>query len=240
MFEFEVCAESVAATIAAREGGADRIELCSALSEGGLTPSDGLIRAAVRESGLPVHMILRPRGGDFVYSEVEFELMLAELEHGRQLGVSGFVFGMLDVRGRVDTEKTKRVVEAAGGLEVTFHRAFDCARDLPEALEEVIGTGCRRVLTSGGGPSVLEGAEVLSGIVAQAGERIKVALGGGLRLAHAAELAQRTRARAFHGSMRRLSQSPHGCIPGETSCPSWSVDPEDIRAMIRTLKGGLG
>src|SRR6202051_590481 len=122
---FELCAESVDACLAAGDGGAHRIELCSALSEGGLPPSHGLIREAVRRSGLPVHVLLRPRGGDFVYGATELEVMREDLEHARRLGASGVVLGILHRDGTVDAEKTDEFVAMAGPLEVTFHRAFD-------------------------------------------------------------------------------------------------------------------
>src|SRR6185437_15069829 len=121
---FELCAESIQACLSAREGGAHRIELCSALSEGGLTPSHALISEAVQRSGLPVHVLLRPRGGDFLYTADEFQLMRDDLIHARRLGAKGFVLGILQSDGRVDTERTRELVELATPLEITFHRAF--------------------------------------------------------------------------------------------------------------------
>src|SRR5579859_2789768 len=147
---FEVCAESIEACIAAREGGADRVELCSALSEGGLTPSHGLAREAIRRAGLPVHVMLRPRGGNYVYTDAEFEVMCEDLAHARALGASGFVVGILRADESVDVERTRRVVELAAPLEVTFHCAFDSVADPVRALEDVIETGCHRLLSSGG------------------------------------------------------------------------------------------
>jgi copper homeostasis protein len=233
--QFELCAETMQACLVARDGGADRIELCSALSEGGLTPSHALIREAVRKSHLPVYPILRPRGGNFVYTDSEFDLMAGDLRNSLQLGVSGFVIGLLTEAGSIDLERTKRLVALAGPLEVTFHRAFDCAKDLPQALEDVISTGCERLLSSGGAPNVLEGAAMLAHLVAQSAGRLRVAVGGGLRLQSAGAVARTTRATAFHGSMRRPSASAYACLPGEIACCTWSVDPEDIRQMIRAL-----
>src|ERR1700678_1154508 len=122
---FELCAESTQACLAAREGGADRIELCTALSEGGLTPSQGLIRAAVLRSGLPVHVLLRPRGGDFLYTDDEFALKPEDPPHARTPGARGFVLGILRTDGTVDMERTRELVDRAAPLEITFHRAFD-------------------------------------------------------------------------------------------------------------------
>jgi copper homeostasis protein len=138
---FELCAESIDACLIAREGGANRIELCTALSEGGLTPSHGLIREAVQRSGLPVHVLLRPRGGDFVYSDAEFDVMCEDLRHMRSLGVSGVVLGLLRADGTVEVERTRELVVMAGALEVTFNRAFDYTASIEQALEDVIATG---------------------------------------------------------------------------------------------------
>lgn len=237
--EFEVCAEQLNACVAARNGGANRIELCSALSEGGLTPSHGLIQAAVRSSGLPVHAILRPRGGDFVYSDVEYDLMRTDLLHARELGASGVVVGLLDRQGKVDVPRTSRLVELASPLQVTFHRAFDCVKDLPQALEDVIASGCGRLLTSGGMPDVWQGAEALAQLVTQAEDRIHVAVGGGLRLEHAAAVARITKATAYHGSMRRRHSSAYGCVPGEENCVCYTVEAGDIQIMIATLQAAL-
>ena len=138
---FEVCAEDLESCVAAREGGADRIELCCALIEGGLTPSHALISAAVAQNGLPIYTILLPRAGDFVYSDAEFALMQEDLEHARSLGVSGFVAGVLRPDGTVDGNRMRLLVEQATPLEVTFHRAFDAVADLEHALEDVIRNG---------------------------------------------------------------------------------------------------
>lgn len=244
---FELCAESIQACLAAREGGAHRIELCSGLSEGGLTPSHALIKEAVGRSGLPVHVLLRPRGGDFVYTADEFQLMREDLVHARRLGARGFVLGILLADGRVDIERTREMVALAAPLEITFHRAFDYAASLDQALEDVFASGCHRVLTSGGEPDVVSGAETLARLVRLAAGRIEIAVGGGLRRKNAASLAQSTGARHFHGSVRRAqADSP------ERGARSWEieefdqdgsaaarfiVDPNDVRAMIESLNG---
>jgi copper homeostasis protein len=219
--EFEVCAEGLAACDAAREGGAQRIELCCALSEGGLTPSHALLRAAVERSGLPVYVLLRPRGGDFVYSEDEWTLVEADLLHAKELGATGFVAGALDAAGRVDGSRMRRLVELAEGREVTFHRAFDAVADQARALEDVIAAGCARVLTSGGAPDVLAGVEQLRRLGEQAAERIVVMAGGGLRLESAAEVARISGLRRFHGSLR-----------------GQRLDAAAVRGMLATLAAG--
>jgi copper homeostasis protein len=239
---FELCAESVEACLAAHDGGAHRIELCTALSEGGLTPSHGLIRAAIAGSGLPVHVLLRPRSGDFLYTPAEFEVMRDDLKYARALGASGAVVGFLHADGNVDVERTREFVALAGPLEVTFHRAFDYAASHEQALEDVIATGCRRVLTSGGERDVVRGAKALALLVKQAAGRIDIAVGGGLRLNNAAGVARVTGAQHFHGSLRRRVASPMlykrpGMLEDDGALTETrvAVKSEDIRQMIENL-----
>jgi len=222
---FELCAEGIEGCLAAQAGGAHRIELCSALSEGGLTPSHALIEAAVRRSALPVYVMLRPRGGGYVYSAAEFALMEADLLHARALRVSGFVAGVLDAHGNVDRPRMRRLVELADGREVTFHRAFDETDDLDAALEHVIDCGCRRLLTSGGATDVETGAERLRALQQRAAGRIAVAAGGGLRLRNARYVAATSGVEQFHGSVR------HGP-------PESQVRAADVRALIDELSSG--
>lgn len=236
---FELCAESLEACLVASKGGANRIELCSALSEDGLTPSHALIRAAVQRSGLPVYVLLRPRGGDFLYDADEFALMQDDLQHARDLGASGFALGILRANSRVDVERTRELVKLAAPLEVTFHRAFDVTPSLEEALEDVISSGCRRVLTSGGACDVVAGSASLARLVERAAGRIEVAVGGGLRLENAASVARATKAVSFHGSARRrvtvggLSSQKEGF--GEVASARHVVLVEDVRGMVSAL-----
>jgi copper homeostasis protein len=239
---FELCAESIDACLVAREGGANRIELCSALSEGGMTPSHGLIREAVGLSGLPVHVLLRPRGGDFMYTDAEFEVMKEDLRHMRSLGASGVVLGALRADSTVDVERIRSLVELAGPLEVTFNRAFDNAASLEQALEDVIAAGCGRVLTSGGACDVVSGIPSLARLVKQAAGRIEIAVGGGLRLKNAAAVARATGARHFHGSIRRTVDGPMRYdVPdvlddaGSSMQTRFIVDSGDVRTMIENL-----
>jgi copper homeostasis protein len=236
---FELCAETLQACLVAREGGANRIELCSALSEDGLTPSHGFIQAAVKQSGLPVYVLLRPRAGDFVYSDAEFALMREDLLHARTLGASGFALGVLHVDGTVDLERTRELVQLADPLEVTFHRAFDLTPSLDEALEGVVATGCRRVLTSGGERDVVPGSDSLARLVERAAGRVDIAAGGGLRLDNAASVARATQVRHFHGSVRRKAAtvvSASGLAQSFTN--EYVVESGDIRAMIAALHEG--
>ena len=232
---FELCAEGIDACHAAREGGADRIELCSALSEGGLTPSHSLIHTAVRLGGLPVYVILRPRSGDYVYSAEEFALMQEDLEHAKALGVAGFVAGILRPDDTVDGNRMEQLVKQAAPLEMTFHRAFDSAANLEKALEDVIAAGCRRLLSSGGAANVRAGAEKLRSLIEQAAGRIEIAVGGGLRLDTAAEVARITGAWQFHGSVRHWE---HGSRAGSDGAVTdrMVTSSEDVRAMISVLR----
>jgi copper homeostasis protein len=237
---FELCAETIDACLAAREGGAHRIELCSGLGEGGITPSHGLIRDAVERSGLPVYVLVRPRGGSFVYSASEIDVMRQDILHIKELGAAGAVFGILRPDRQVDIEATRALVELARPLEVTFHRAFDTTPSLPQALEDVIATGADRLLTSGGQRNVVAGSAALAELVRLAGHRIEIAVGGGLGLRNAASLARATHAKHFHGSLRRrLKQAASPAKTVGDSMPLGSryvVDADAVRALIQRLE----
>ena len=201
-FTFELCAESLDACRVARAGGAHRLELCTDLRVGGLTPPLSLIEAAVGCSGLPVHVLLRPTAASFLYSSSVYAAIADSMQQARRAGAAGFVLGLLQSDGTVDREHTRALVELAGPLPVTFHRAFDTTPHLADALEDVISTGCSRGLTSGGADEVRAGASSLTRLVVQAGSRIQVAVGGGLTLENAAELVRRTGSRHYHASLR--------------------------------------
>jgi copper homeostasis protein len=168
----EICVEGIDGLIAAQEAGADRVELCASLVEGGITPSFGTAREALRLSNIPFHVIVRPRGGDFLYSEAEFASMLADVAALRDLGVAGVVVGCLTADGDIDEPRMRALVEAAGPLAVTCHRAFDMTRDPGEALEALIRSGVGRVLTSGQRDTAIEGIELIAALVKQAAGRI--------------------------------------------------------------------
>ena len=236
---FELCAETVDACLAARDGGADRIELCSGLSEGGLTPSHALIRAAIEQSGLPIHVLIRPRSGDFLYSPAEVGIMRDDITHVKSLGATGVVLGILLADGNVDIACTRALVELASPMKVTFHRAFDATPSLPVALEDVIATGCERVLTSGGQRDVVAGAHSLAELVLQARGRIDIAVGGGLRLQNATSLSRLTGAMHFHGSLRRRlsSTASSSAVDGTASGSSqYFVEPDTVRTVIHRLQ----
>jgi copper homeostasis protein len=206
----EICVDSVDGALAAERAGADRIELCAGLVEGGTTPSIGTIRVAVetvRRAG--VQVLIRPRGGDFLYSAAEVEAMLADIEAVRALASDvGFVLGALTPNGEVDVETTARLIEACGAAPVTFHKAFDLTRDLTRSLEALISLGVGRVLTSGGRPHAVDGAAMLARLVQLAGTRIRVLIGGGVRAANVAHLLAETGAQEVHLRAARTVGSP--------------------------------
>ena len=199
----EICAGSVESAIAARDGGAQRIELCAALEVGGVTPSAGLIAQARKIEGLTLNVIIRPRGGDFLYNEYEAACMEHDIRTCKQLGVDGVVIGALTAQGDIDTTLCKRLIEAAEGMSITFHRAFDMCRDPRKALEELIEMGCDRVLTSGQASTAQAGVTLLRELVEQANGRIIIMPGCGVNNSNAAAILQTTGAQEIHASARK-------------------------------------
>jgi copper homeostasis protein len=200
-FLLEVCVESVDYAVAAERGGAHRIELCSDLSSGGVTPSAGLMQTTRRHVHLPIHALIRPRAGDFCYSERELEIMRDDICAAKQCGMDGVVLGMLTKSARVDIERTKALVELAKPLPVTFHRAFDAAKNLEVSLEEVIQTGASRLLTSGGEARALDALPILARLVQAARGRILLMPCGGIRSDNIARIVRATQAQEFHSSV---------------------------------------
>ncbi|HET6621686.1 MAG TPA: copper homeostasis protein CutC [Dongiaceae bacterium] len=204
----EICIDSVEGAIAAGEAGADRVELCANLLEGGTTPSLGLMEATIARSKLPVQVMIRPRGGDFLYSEIEIEMMVRDIAAAKAAGAAGVVFGCLTADGQVDGTLTRRLIQAARPLSVTFHRAFDVARDPLEALQTLIGLGIDRLLTSGQEPNALEGAPLIRRLIELAAGRLIVMPGGGIAARNAARVVRETGAGEIH--FAALSESPSG------------------------------
>ncbi|MER9252566.1 copper homeostasis protein CutC [Mesorhizobium sp. M0598] len=176
----EICVEGIDGLLAAQAAGADRVELCASLIEGGITPSFGTVRTALELATIPFHVIVRPRGGDFLYSEVEYRSMLADVRALAELSVAGVVIGCLNADGTIDEQRMSELAQAAGSLNVTCHRAFDMTRDPTEALETLIRCKVGRVLTSGQRDTALEGADLLADLVRQADDRIIILGCGGL------------------------------------------------------------
>lgn len=204
---FEVCAGSIESISAAYKGGANRVELCSALSEDGLTPSVGMIRYAKSLEGLKVHVLIRPRCGDFVYTEDEIKCMEDDIRICRDLGVDGVVIGALTRDSEIDIDTCKRLIDAASGdgsskMNITFHRAFDVCIDPEKALEQIISLGCNRLLTSGQATSAEKGIPMLSKLVKQADGRIIIMPGAGVNEQNAARILDETGATEIHGSAR--------------------------------------
>jgi copper homeostasis protein len=198
---FELCATSQAAAIAAERGGADRIELCSNLPVGGVTPDPLLLQSVLAAVSIPVHVLIRPREGDFVYSAAEFAQMRQQVEAAKAAGASGVAIGILLPDGRVDVGRTRELADLARPMSVTFHRAFDEAANLDEALEAVIATGADHLLTSGGAENVMAGADAIAVIRRQAGTRLGIMAGAGLRLENLSEIVLRTGVSCLHGSL---------------------------------------
>ncbi len=206
----EICVDSLASAVTAERGGANRVELCSDLIEGGITPSAGLIQAVRSAISIDLFVMIRPRGGDVSYSPQEFDIMQADILHAGCLGANGVVLGMLQTDGKVDISRTAELVKLAQPMQVTFHRAIDLTPDLEAACEDVIATGAHRILTSGGMPTALSGAEQIARLVRRAGNRIRIMAGSGIHPRNAAELLQTTGATELHASLRRPVASPAG------------------------------
>lgn len=204
---FEICTNSVASCIAAQEGGANRVELCAGIPEGGTTPSYGEIAMARELLNIKLHVIIRPRGGDFLYSPIELKAMIKDIEMAKQLGVDGVVFGCLTPEGDIDMPVMKELMKASEGLSVTFHRAFDVCRNAEEALEQIISLGCQRILTSGQAATAELGAALLQKLNKQADGRIILMAGCGVNEKNIAYLAKETGIDEFHFSARESIKS---------------------------------
>ena len=198
----EVCANSAASCVAAEQGGAARVELCAGIPEGGTTPSYGEMVTARRAIGIRMNVIIRPRGGDFLYTPAEIQTMLLDIEAAKAAGADGVVFGCLKADGTIDAERNRELKQAAGSLSTTFHRAFDVCRDPFEALEQIIALGFDRILTSGQEATAPQGAELIARLVERAAGRIVIMPGCGVNENNVAELARRTGAQEFHMSAR--------------------------------------
>jgi copper homeostasis protein len=232
-FLFELCTESLNSARAGEAGGADRIELCANLRVGGVTPGFSLMKAAIEALAIPVHVLIRPRGGDFIYSAEEFAQMRRQVEQAKQAGAAGVVLGVLRADASVDVERSRALVELAHPMKVTFHRAFDEVPDLSEALEAVIRTGADCLLTSGGQPEVLAGADAIGRLREQAGGRLDLMSGGGLTLANLAEVVRRSGVSYLHGSLKGGRRDGAG---KEMDTERAAVLEADVREVIRLFR----
>ena len=233
-YTLEICAASLDSALAAQAGGAHRIELCQNLEQGGITPSYGLIRQVQAQVSLPVFVLIRPRPGGFVYDANELAIMRDDIVACRELGCAGVVLGALDTAGRVDQAACQELLQAAGSLQVTFHRAFDACPDQPQALEDVIALGCQRLLTSGGQPTAEAGQAQLAALVAQAAGRICIMPGAGISASNVRTLAARTGAQEFHASAKRTVPVESGA--GLFAAARWETDAALVAGLVEQLR----
>lgn len=241
----EICANSVESALKAQEGGAYRVELCAGIPEGGTTPSFGDMRMA--RQGLQqtkLHIIIRPRGGDFLYSPLEQEIMIHDIKVARQLGADGVVFGCLTADGEVDMPAMKKLMNAVGDMNVTFHRAFDMCKDPLKALEDIIELGCTRILTSGQEANAVKGIPLLKELVKQADGRIIIMPGCGVNPNNIRQIAEETGASEFHFSGRSSYESemifrnPKVSMGGTVKIEEYQRDitnPEIVKAALAEL-----
>ena len=236
----EIATSDFTTTQFAVEGGADRIELCAALSDGGTTASYGTIRKCRESFDVHLFPIIRPRSGDFFYTDEEFDLMMEDLKLCKELGCDGVVIGLLKKDGTIDKKRTGKMIESGYPLEVTFHRAFDRCRDPFEALEQLVEIGCGRILTSGQQPVAIDGVQLIAQLVKAADNRIIIMPGSGVRKENIKELADKTGAVEFHTSLRSKQKSKMDFIhpafaKREESYSNPFIDVEDIKALRRAL-----
>jgi copper homeostasis protein len=229
----EICVDGPEMALEAWKAGADRIELCTALETGGITPSLGAIRETVTRVPIPVHVLVRPRAGDFLYSDAEFRVMCSDIDAIRESGAAGIVAGVLLPDGRIDSPRTRLLIERASPLSFTFHRAFDFVSDPFVALEDLCALGVDRILTSGLRNSASEGAELLAVLIRKAGERLVVMPGAGINHRNVAELLRTTKAREIHMSARKPIEGGVTCRPdgielGGDAYRVWVADAEKI------------
>ncbi len=235
----EVCIESAESAIAAEAGGANRVELCDNLMEGGTTPSLGAVELTLKNVSIDVMMMIRPRGGDFLYTDLEYDIMMRDIQLAKELDVYGVVFGLLTPEGRIDKPRTAKLIEAARPLSVTVHRAFDMTIDPFEALEDLIELGVDRILTSGQEPSTEQGIELLAELVERAGDRIIILPGCGIEESNISDLVSRTGVKECHVTgkhqipslMKYTNPRVFMGVPDAPEYEKTVVDPQRIKAL---------
>ena len=237
----EIATSDFATTKTAVEGGADRIELCANLAEGGTTPSYGHIRQCREAFDTLIYAIIRPRGGDFLFTEEEFSMMLQDVKLCKELGCDGVVIGLLNADGTIDLKRTSKLVDAVYPLGVTFHRAFDRCSNPFEAMEQLIQIGCERILTSGQKPSAPDAVELIEQLYREADDRIIIMPGSGVRKENVKMLAEKTGCTEFHSSLRSKRKSSmefiHPAFAGsEESYMNNYIDPEEVKALRKALE----
>ncbi|MBO7263379.1 MAG: copper homeostasis protein CutC [Alistipes sp.] len=240
----ELCAYSVEACRIGAQLGVDRVELCASPAEGGVTPSLATIERVAEIKGLDVSVMIRPRGGDFLYSDDEFQTMLRDIEYARKAGATGVVFGILTADGKVDVERTRALVEAAGDMETTFHRAVDMTENYLEAVEAVIEAGCKRILTSGGYDKAIEGKENIARAVEISRGRIEIMAGSGVVASNAKDLAD-LGVDALHFSAKTMVaggmkyRNPRISMGGTTAVDEFAirtVDTNEVKEILKLIR----
>ncbi len=239
-YKLEVIAFTIESCAIIQQSGAHRIELCDNATEGGTTPSYGMIKAAREKVSIDLFPIIRPRGGDFLYNEDEFKIILQDVKLCKQLGCDGVVIGLLNAHGSIDIKRTAQIIEAAQPMQVTFHRAFDRCKEPFEALEQLVQLGCNRILTSGQQPLATEGADLIAQLVKAAAERIIIMPGSGVRKDNIKMLADKTGAVEFHTSLRSYAKSKMDFIhpaftTSEDSYRHPTVNGDEIKALLHAL-----
>jgi copper homeostasis protein len=244
-FRLEICVDNVESAMDAQNAGADRVELCNNLYEGGTTPGFGTISSVRNKITIGLHVIIRPRGGDFLYSDIEYDIMRREIELCGECGVDGIVLGILEPAGTIDIGRTAKLIEMARPMLATFHRAFDMCIDPFKGLEDVIASGANRLLTSGQKNKTPEGLVLINELVRQAGKRIIIMPGSGITESNIAETAEMTGAKEFHLTAGKVIESKMifhqqkismGSVCGISEYSRKVTDPEMITRIIKILK----
>lgn len=243
LLKTELCAYSVEACRVAARLGVNRVELCASPAEGGVTPSLATIEQVAAIEGLDLSVMIRPRGGDFLYSDEEFQTMLRDIEHARKAGATGVVFGILTADGKVDVERTRQLVEASHGMETTFHRAVDMTEDYEAAVEAVIEAGCNRILTSGGYDKAIDGIDNIRRAVELSRGRIEIMAGSGVVASNAEALIE-TGVDALHFSAKRMVvggmkyRNPRISMGGSSSVDEFAlriVDEDEVKKILTLI-----
>ena len=241
----EICVDSAESAVNAQDAGASRVELCNSLPEGGTTPGYGTILSVRNNLSIDLNVLIRPRSSDFLYTDIEYDIMRRDIEMCGEAGVDGVVLGILDADGNIDVDRTSRLIEFARPMSVTFHRAFDMCRDPFNGLEDIIHAGADRVLTSGHKKKATDGLRLLASLVKTAGSDIIIMPGSGIDEKNIVEIARVTGAREFHLSGRKIIDSPMsfrrpgvamGDFSGADEYSRKVADPEKIRNIINMLK----
>jgi copper homeostasis protein len=243
-FKLEICTDSVQSAMDAQEAGASRVELCDNLIEGGTTPGYGTIITARRSIDIGLNVLIRPRAGDFLYTDIEFDIMRRDLEVCGECGADGIVIGILRSDGTIDLERTSELVELARPMSVTFHRAFDMCTDPVRGLEDLIAAGADRLLSSGQKKTAAEGSVLLRELVMQAGKRIIIMPGSGISETNIKNIVRLTGAKEFHCSARKVIESgmtfrkegvTMGNVPGYDEYKRKVADIDKIKNIIRII-----